>query len=607
MQVIKLIKIVPLLAISCYLFISGCAMTGGQMRQPLFSAEKYLELADASQGYTRQNYLLKAANRLILDRNPIRAQHILNTIDNNQLTPDLSTKKQMLQANIYLLQNRVEEGLSILNQIRSAVFSLSRADQAGLYELLAYAYQKQGDTLISLDYRTQLMPLLPDDASRKQNSQTIWRSLQTVDRATLSQYLSSNPSPELRGWIALALLDKQSGGNPAQFEQQLTAWRNLYPNHPGNALFANPEAAMPGAETSNPSSVALLLPLQGSLSAQATVIRNGFFAAYYDAKERQPNTPNIMVMDTSHGNIADIYQQALARGAHFIVGPLSKSELSQLAQTTRLSVPTLALNALPNLHERPVPNLYQFALSPIDEAQQMATKARRDNHHQALLIAPANSWGRGVAQALVDQWQSNGGHIVGEMYYSKQQSLANNIANLLQIDQGAENRASRLKHKYNKKIHYVPKVRTDADVIFLIAQPNMARQIRPLLKYYYAENIPVYATSAIYTGVPNPNNDRDLDGIMFCDMPWVLTPMNLQPNYLNNIETRIQILWPSSYNQHRKLYAFGVDAYNIVMKLNHMSSQWGTAAATGTLYLTPDHYIYRKVIWAKMIDGVPQV
>ena len=283
-----------------------------------------------------------------------------------------------------------------------------------------------------------------------------------------------------------------------------------------------------------------------------------------------------------------------------VVGPLTKSELAQISNIGQLPVPTLALNTLPQLRGKTIPNLYQFALSPIDEAQQVAIKAWNDNHRRALLIAPANAWGQGIAHVLEKQWQSSGGIIVGEMNFTNQQNLTNDVAKLLNIDRAAEEQANRLKHKRNKKVNFTPKPRIDADVIFLIAEPNIARQVEPLLKFYFAGEIPVYATSSIYSGFPNPNSDFDLNGIIFCDMPWVLTPNNLQPNYLNSIQQNIKTLWPSSYRDS-KLYAFGVDAYDIAVKFGQISAtpQVGINGATGIIYLTPDHYLFRKLLWAK--------
>ena len=60
--------------------------------------------------------------------------------------------------------------------------------------------------------------------------------------------------------------------------------------------------------------------------------------------------------------------------------------------------------------------------------------------------------------------------------------------------------------------------------MFLAATPQQARQIKPTLAFQYAGDLPVYATSHLYTGTNNPTQDQDLNGIRFCETPWLLNP-----------------------------------------------------------------------------------
>ncbi len=291
------------------------------------------------------------------------------------------------------------------------------------------------------------------------------------------------------------------------------------------------------------------------------------------------------VVDTSGGNVVALYQQAVANGANFIVGPLTKPDVQAIAAQGQLSVPTVALNTLDNA-TKPVANLYQFGLSPQDEAQQVATRAKKDGHSRALVITPAGNWGNDVAKAFAQQWQQLGGSIAGNYTYSSQQNMTTVVSHALGAttpnDKGA-----------------APQARSDVDMIFLVAFPPQARQIKPLLTYY-AANIPVYALSLIYGGVPSPQ-DHDLDGILFTDMPWVLGP---DTSVWSQIRTNIQTLWPDSYNRSPRLYALGIDAYHLTYTLNRLSS--GIDGATGKLTLDGNQRIHRQLEWAKMQDGVPQ-
>ena len=91
----------------------------------------------------------------------------------------------------------------------------------------------------------------------------------------------------------------------------------------------------------------------------------------------------------------------------------------------------------------------------------------------------------------------------------------------------------------------------------------------------------------------------------FCDIPWVIRPKNITPPNLQSIRNRIASLWPTSFKQHPKLYALGVDSFNIASQLQRMIllPAFGTKAATGTLYINTQHHIYRQLSWAKVIKG----
>ena len=125
----------------------------------------------------------------------------------------------------------------------------------------------------------------------------------------------------------------------------------------------------------------------------------------------------------------------------------------------------------------------------------------------------------------------------------------------------------------------MPIHRQDVDAIFLVASPTTAREIIPLLKYYYASDIPVYATSYVYRGTPHPAQDKDLDGVQFCDIPLVLdNSANMQ-----KIRKRMQALINPSEAEQVRLYAFGMDAYQLTTHYNElMTGNFSISGMTNT-------------------------
>lgn len=363
---------------------------------------------------------------------------------------------------------------------------------------------------------------------------------------------------------------------------------------------SSPQATLNANAKQPPQKIALLLPLQGQYGASAQAIRNGFLAAYYYQKQRNPNAPTVTVVDTSTNDVRSAYSQAIAGGADFVVGPLTKPQVQELAGQSSLPTPTLALNSLDSGSSMPG-NMFFFSLSPRDEAEQVANKAFADGYRHAIIIAPAGNWGQNIAGTFSNRWQSQGGTVVDTLAYTPKQDLASAIGNLLQVDKSVVS-SQGFKKVVQEKIPLDQLHRQDFDVIFLVANPQQARLIRPLLKFYFAGNIPVYATSSIYSGTPSPNSDRDLNGIIFCDMPWVLD--NPLPSDLGTIKSRIATLWPNSYINYSKLYAMGVDAYELSTNLYQLGNG-SLAEATGNLYLGPQNQIYRRLQWAQIRNGVP--
>lgn len=370
--------------------------------------------------------------------------------------------------------------------------------------------------------------------------------------------------------------------------------------NPGSAPIPNPQLAQPATH------VALLLPLHGRYAADAEAIKNGFFATYYyyNARSNNINPLTIKVYDTSNQPIANVYQQALQNGSNFVVGPLTKANVIALQKKTKLTAPTLALNTIDS--SAATHNLYQFGLSPLDDALQAALKANQDQHHHVLVIYPATAWGQSIAQTFMTQWQQQGNTVVGTFAYHNQRELAPGIAKLLNVSNSDQD-AIQLQQMLKKKIRFVPRRRQDFDSIFLVANNNDGRQIVPILRYYFAGNVPVYSISTIYPGSNNRSQQVDLNGIQFCDIPWILLNDNQLGQVQASLRQQVISAWPKGYRQRAKLYALGVDAYQLIFQLNNLANGGGMSGATGNLTLNGNNQIFRQLVWAKIVKGYPNV
>lgn len=329
--------------------------------------------------------------------------------------------------------------------------------------------------------------------------------------------------------------------------------------------------------------IALLLPTQGSHAPAAKTIRDGLLAAYYQAKQNQSAEhplPSVKVYDTSSQSVEAAYQQALAENASIIVGPLTKPEVQAIAKLP-LEIPVLALNTISeeNSFSR---NLYQFGLMPEDEVVATAEQALKHGHQYALILAPQSEWGQRLADTFRQFWISRHATVVDIKFFKSVAELDSTIRSLLQV-QGTTRR-------------------TDADMIFIAANNAVALQIKPLLNAYYAEALPVYATASVYTGMPSPHTDQDLNGIHFCDMPWILR----QSAEMQERQKTLQTVWPHSQESPR-FFALGLDAYQLAMQLgiDQKFASRHTAGFTGELQINNYQRIQRGLVCARFEQGIP--
>ncbi len=586
-----------LLLILSILSLTSCTIKPEPSPYP---TNQYLQRAAQTSGNTQTMYLLKAAHQLLNKQQSARAQTILNQIDNN-LPSSLQIKKQLIYAQLLISYHQDAHALHKLQAMNSDRSSWLDEDRIEWHILIAKASQNLGDLNTSVQQLSDMIDLLPQ-SERKRALLSIWNTLENTAPSRIHPLLLQASTPTVKGWLSLAAIAHQGDLSSQELGQQVQHWKLEYPNHPAMALL------YPDTQKSNrlskdpPKHIALLLPLTGQYAKAGHAISQGFFAAYYQAKQEHPPTPEITIINTDNKNIAKIYQIATHQGADFVVGPLIKNNISTLTQSIPLSIPTLALNTVSNLNDS---NLYQFGLLPMDEAQQVAMKAWNSHHYSALVIIPKNHWGESIADTFAKTWHILGGGIVGTLEYTAQTHLFLDIRHLLNIDQAIEDKKI-LRSLLGERLRYVPRRRKDVDMIFLIATPSIARQIQPILHYFYAGNIPIYSISNVYSGRPKVGFDKDLEGIYFPDMPWVLST-HMKPETLNHIREKVKQLWPQTYNSEPKLIALGVDAYNMIMQLSKMTimPELGIPAATGTLYLSKNHHIYRKLCWSKINKGFP--
>jgi outer membrane PBP1 activator LpoA protein len=511
----------------------------------------------------------------------------LDLINTAELTPEQRSKFQLLDAQLALSMGDAEHALQKLVNARPGL--LSDADKIVYYQSLAFSHSLLGDVLPAVSARIRLGNLLTKPEQQQANISSILDMLSVLPSDSLNG--SPETNRELTGWLELARILKQRDQSGVDIGSQVAQWRLNNPNHPANAEFLQaylapqPTPATANAVTQNPPqsvtngpSIAVLLPASGTYATAAKAIKAGLAAAHRLASSSSPQLP-LKFYDSEQGDISDTYKQALAEGAKQVIGPLIKEQIQALAFHTELTVPVLALNHVDNLSKA---NLYQFGLSPLDDAQQLVAKARHDGRQSAVLLMPNNSQGQRIGNYLATAWQGSGGSLAGSQSYDPKLHDIGTMLNALVTTPDGLN------------------VQKTPQAVLLSASPDVARELAPQLKYHQASDLAVYAMPNIYSGRQNPTEDAELGQFNFCDIPWLFPGSYDGPLSQSALQSVIQELPENNV----RLLALGIDAYNLLGQLGQLASA-PFAGATGRLGLNGENRITRKLVCAQFKGGVP--
>lgn len=558
--------------------------------QPKQAAKLYQNLAQNQPAWQHQFHLL-ATEAHLRSGDSDSAKQFADRIDASQLSEAQRQQLKLVYAQIDLGYGNAEQALTKLQTIQFQ--ALNPEQQQSYHRSQAFANALTGNLLGSAIARIRLNSLLTSPQLIRENNAAILEALRLLPERDLQVAPRSGPDA-LPGWLRLASLLKRHKHNQSEFDAALAQWRLTFPNHPARIdLLHDYLQSQPVIE--QPNAIAVLLPESGPYAAAANAIREGITAAYHN--DNSVTQPALRFYDASQSSPAAAYAQAVAEGAELVIGPLIKENIDELSAGNDLPVPVLALNHIEGLSKR---NLFQFALSPIDEAEQLAIKASSDGHYQALMLTPATDQGERTARYLSEAWLQHGGEILeSQRYDPNQHDFSAPIKDLLNLDE-SERRYQALRRLLGANLKYTPRRRHDVDAIFINAHPTAARSLNPQLRFYHAAKVPVYATPNLYGGQPNPARDIDLNNITFCDIPRLFPDYYQDQLSPTTPQTNLQPL----SNNYPRLTAMGIDAYRLIAHLNTLSTE-PYAGSTGKLSLNAENRITRQLICAKFSDGIP--
>lgn len=330
------------------------------------------------------------------------------------------------------------------------------------------------------------------------------------------------------------------------------------------ALASAPSTA---AAQAAPLQIALLLPQSGRMAKAADTIRDGFLAAYYQDSAALADTPTLRFYDSDTQDIAVLVKQAHADGAGLVIGPLDRERLEHLIQSGPLPVPVLALNSA----EGELDNLFQFALAPEDEILRLVAWMDQQKIRQPLLLAGSDEPGQRQLKLFQAAWQA--GHPGPLTVVTLDASRKGGVV-------ASVREATRQSSRY--------------DAIFL-ASANLARQVQPTLTYYH-NTLPLFSLSSAWDPAADASGQKDLDGLRFCDQPWMLGEARPEQAALYESFTR-----PAG--GYDRLYAFGADAWTLVRKWEAMRDSEAVSLRSGLVRADATRHLRRTPTCAEVRNG----
>lgn len=561
-------------------------------------AAQYEAQAATQAAPAQTDSLLASAREWLAAGRPAEASRVLARLNTLTLTGPQGTERALLGAETALAAQHPQEAWQKILAVPEPTAAPGSQRFYLLKMRIALAVGRPVDAVLAEMAAERLNTGAPERAAMRSQ---LLAALRDARDHGVKLDAQATQDPIVRGWLELGAIATAARGASLTAEAEAARWRSRYPDHPGNEVLSQ---ALPAQlpVTGLGGRVALLLPLTGAASAQASTVRDGFMSAYYQVPAA--SRPDLRLYDTGALPGPEAIAQARAAGSSFVVGPLTREDVAAVAASGAQSVPVLALNFLPP--DRPAPSgLYQFALSPEDEARLVAHRLLADGRHRGIALIPRGDWGSRVAEAFTHELTALGGSLISQAVYDPAgHDYGDELQSILHVDDSRA-RYQHLQNVLGGKLNFEPRRRADIEFVFIAAaSATTARLLEPQLKFFYAGDVPSYSLPNAYEPDSTASN-QDIDGLMYPDMPWMVTG----DGSIDDVRNVISQAWENRAAWRSRLFAFGYDACQLMLAMSvkgRNPADARVAGLTGVLHFDADRRVQRDLIWVQVRNGEPR-
>jgi len=547
-------------------------------------------------GSLDKDTLLVSAERFLDHGHTETAVSILQLVQRHDLNPSGLVELDLLRSRAALQSGQPESALALLKPLEDQ--TITSAHQAERLLLTVRTYLQLEKVSAALESAQQLEKLVIQH-DLKSAYPLFLHHLKSMPAADLADLAMKTATPAMSGWSGLALLMIEHRWDVYGLDMALARWQQVHVDHPGNRYApARLSAGLPQGRPA-PRQVALLLPLSSVYAEAAQAVRDGFLAMLQI--DTNPAAPKVRIYDFGDRTelVPAYYQRAIDDGAEMVIGPLGKKAIGTLSELEALPVPTLVLGVSDGL---PGDQAIGFSLSPEDETFAVIRRAHRAGFRRAAILYPDSDWGRRMILATRHHWEQFDGSIVAQSpYFQSASDHSTTLKRLLGIDRSLS-RFKRLQNTIGRetKIRFAPRRRQDLDVLLMLAGPAQARLLKPQIDFHQAHDLPVFSTSRIFSGRPDSVANLDLEGVIFGDIPWMLTNPMGHGKFAATGQRK-----PHRHTPLDRLFALGVDAYALVYKTTELrgNPDLSHPGATGMIRIDRSGRVLRDISWARFKEG----
>lgn len=552
--------------------------------QPLVNAQDHINKSKEQQANEAISSMLIASELFLQEQNPLQALWLAN-----QIEPLLSSEEEKYSATLVK-----SEALLSLGYIHESLAQLEKLEannvqpNARYFKLLSQIKSQQGFPVVALSAKLAEFEISTN--ASLDDVETIWQTFQTLTPWQLAE-IESQELPYGKGWVRLIQFANKFGSNDAQFKRYLQQWQRQYPTHPANLLMERITSSLDDIALAR-ENIAVILPLTGKQKAAGNAAQQGLLSAYAN----QPNN-KLHFFDSQTLNWETLTEQLAEKEVDMVIGPLLRNNVAKYLAIEELTLPSLLLNLPQNIALK----AHQFAISmrPEDEALQAAATLTKKQFKMPIVLVHQDAVSQRIASTFIEEWQRLTGDTPRLMPFKKGKKMQSMLKTALGVFQ-SEARIKDLNNRVKHTIKADARNRRDVDMIYIVGSPTQTRLLKPYIDVSispFADMIPIYASSRSHSAKIDESDTRDLAGLTFTEMPWLLTSQQ-QNKALKNLANT---LFPERSDSLQRIFAMGFDALTLANKVEKMKTRPYIKhfGQTGVLTLNNDNILTRSLIWGK--------